>query len=312
MSQGQHYEFAHRRLPEAFFADPDGMRSLLQSGNVAALRQFWDTCQEGKARSSEGLSGDWIERQGLTLGLVTLPTPQAPPEAHFAALIFEPQPYRYLVLEKTMDGGTILGEWNPRRNYGQGPPAQADSFVLAVQDLLQNPPEMVEARLDPAEFQLQAEDLPRYLKATPATPLKISPVKMALCQCVFLALACEDWWPRAYQAAGASWWSFRFKKKTRHNLASLVMALLYPAVQARQPDKTPALVMSTFMLCEYWFPLGKPSLEWSVHQEIITPQLVAQFLAQQLGRPKRVPTLLPLFLEHQRLIEERVQSVELI
>lgn len=82
---------------------------------------------------------------GYTAHVVTMPEPQFPPEAYFAAIVFkddEPKEYmqpspstRYFTLEKSKGELPVLGEClrdGKRRNYGAGPAPDKAAFLQAV------------------------------------------------------------------------------------------------------------------------------------------------------------------------------------
>ena len=77
--------------------------------------------------------------------VVTMPTPESPPEAHFVAIVHkndEPKLYgrvspstRYFTLEASFSPLPVLCEWRPdgsRLNYGSGPIPETGAFVQAV------------------------------------------------------------------------------------------------------------------------------------------------------------------------------------
>jgi hypothetical protein len=75
-------------------------------------------------------------RDGVRMGVLTLPMPRAPTEAWFAAVVgsaSDPAYLRYLLLEQGESGpegspSTVLTEWSSttHRNYGAGPPSTAN------------------------------------------------------------------------------------------------------------------------------------------------------------------------------------------
>ena len=82
---------------------------------------------------------------GHTAYVVTMPTPQFVPEAHFAAIVFkddEPKYFmqkspstRYFTLEKSLEESAVFCECLPngnRRNYGAGPVPDPAAFTKAV------------------------------------------------------------------------------------------------------------------------------------------------------------------------------------
>jgi hypothetical protein len=82
---------------------------------------------------------------GYTAHVVTMPEPQFPPEAYFAAIVFtddEPKAYmeaspstRYFTLEKSLGKATALGEClrgGNHRNFGAGPVPDQNAFIKAL------------------------------------------------------------------------------------------------------------------------------------------------------------------------------------
>jgi len=307
VTAGQRYLFAHRLLPEFFFAQPEDLWEALQRTDSPILSQLWGSLGR---ESSAGLSCTPVRREGIRLGLVTLPRPQDSPEAYFAALVYEPQPYRYLVLEHSFNGRTVLGEWNPRRNFGPGPGPQPEAFLESVLELLRNPPQMTSVQVSPEDFQLNEGDVARYLEATEAQPLQLPLSKLALCHGAFLQVGLRVWFGRIDAAAQASWWSFRFKKRVYHCVACLIMGLFNRAVLRRESNPPPALPMATYLFCEHQFSLGMPCLIWSADEPELTPEMAARFLAGHLRRPARARALQVILEEHNALIEERMSALK--
>jgi hypothetical protein len=121
------YQFAHRLLPELFFADPDHViTKLSQPGGLAWLRDRWTDLGQlfADAVDADALRYDFEPvDDSLTLILIRFPTPVAAMEPWFAAiahrapvtrmLVFAaPREARYFVLERgNNDADAKVGEW---------------------------------------------------------------------------------------------------------------------------------------------------------------------------------------------------------
>lgn len=306
MSFNQHYLFAHRLLPEVFAADPEGMLAMLRGDASGPMLEMWARCQQGKPMSSQGLAARLIERPGFTVGLVTMPPPQNSPEAYFIAMVFEPGPPRYLVLEKGARG-TIVGQWNPRGNLGEGPPPEVDQFLARVHDLASNPQELHTVNIDPEQLEVKPGEMQRYLEASPANLLRLTPEKLMALHCILLLVGREQWGTPLHRASQASWWSFRFKKKVNDMACCLVLSMMYSRLYQQDPLKATAGLMGACALCQHYFPHVDP--QWENHPDELTPRTVAELMASRLSRPQRAAALEPFFEMHQKIIDDRLQGV---
>ena len=160
-ARAHHYVFAHRVLPQiaaksggAFALD------LLQDHRRAAARlvELWE--QIGGDLTiplpSTGLDVVIGTCRGQPTPVIVLPTPEIMSEAHFVALVPEPQGFlarllgrpktwRFFTLEFGLGMGgtqrTVVCEWKlgpegfEHANYGDGPAAEIDAFLERLQGL---------------------------------------------------------------------------------------------------------------------------------------------------------------------------------
>lgn len=157
-----HYSFTHLVLRQAAFDDPMRCVSTLGSpGCDDYLVQLWDevekTCEHYKQPVELSPSDIMVHR--LRIGdhpcaLVEMPTPAAPGEAFYVALVvnlnvsdrsrgFADRPLRYITLEETGRGGgaltTVLAEWtgpDSKIQHGPGPDPSIDEFMARVTELI--------------------------------------------------------------------------------------------------------------------------------------------------------------------------------
>ena len=161
------YLFQFVALPEEAFQNhpelirelengPVALMTLLHARSMATIR----CAQAGGMPSPHMITEEDVQAQnqlfrtlsvqahksnGYTAHVVTMPAPQSPPEAYFAAIVFkddEPKVYRqaspstrYFTLEMSLGGMTILGEslrGGARRNFGPVPAPDPKTFVQAV------------------------------------------------------------------------------------------------------------------------------------------------------------------------------------
>jgi len=139
-----HYLFAHRELPSAAFRFGADLVSAARDGRLT-LDTVWVRVGEGLPEpdrlTPEGLSVSCRRLQDRDVLLVTLPAPQAPTEAYFAAIVVPA--LRYFTLEdayRPVDGAryTVLGEWTDAGihvNHGAGPPPEPEPFLAAISRL---------------------------------------------------------------------------------------------------------------------------------------------------------------------------------
>jgi hypothetical protein len=133
--KSQHQTFAYEALPELFHNDPRAFLTYLRRDKLNFLRFWWDyvgknTGSKDKA-SNEGLDYAIQEvENGVTLTMITLPTPTRPREAYYLALVL-PKPKGGLFVRKDLtrvftleskvdaDGTTrlFIGEITPRLKH---------------------------------------------------------------------------------------------------------------------------------------------------------------------------------------------------
>jgi len=157
--KSQHLAFSYEALPELFHNDPHGFLTYLRRDKLNFLRFWWDyvgkNVGEKNRVSSEGL--DYTIRDlenGVTLTMVTLPTPSKPKEAYYLALVL-PKPRGGLFIKKDLtriftlecktdaDGTlkTVIGEITPRLKhieFAQGPDPSLDAFNQAVIEIIKS------------------------------------------------------------------------------------------------------------------------------------------------------------------------------
>lgn len=238
-----------------------------------------------------------------------MPPPSKSAEAYFVALVFEPQPCRYLVLEKSFPG-TVLGQRNPRANLGQSPPPEAEAFLAAVRNAIRNPEELTYIAFDLSQLDLQAGELSTYLAASKTNLLTVTPERLASFHCFFLLASCNGWQAHLFRAVGVSWWSFRFKRKAVDYFAWHVMMLLYKRVHRTDPVAGARFMMATQLVCQHAFPRGSEC--WKNFPEDSNPESLATALARALARPAKSAAIQELLLAHQQLIEEKMQGIDLL
>jgi hypothetical protein len=101
-----HYLFAHRALPQIFFANSERLMADLKRDPAGPLAIIWGMVSERldpKQRlDPEGLAGECrTDESGRTIVVVTLPAPERIPEAAFAALVVDGEKQWYLTYERT-------------------------------------------------------------------------------------------------------------------------------------------------------------------------------------------------------------------
>jgi hypothetical protein len=160
MGPSHRYVFAHLALPQMVHGDPEKARDLFTGPEAASFLSFlWGRVGERlppEARATpRGLACEThAAAGGVVIVLVTMPAPEASPEAFFSAMVFTPGPrkllifrhpptVRYLTLELGMDlvnGGdrTVLCGWDKEGthyNMGDGPPPEAGAFLAKVREM---------------------------------------------------------------------------------------------------------------------------------------------------------------------------------
>lgn len=155
--RAQHYYFAHQYLRDnALTASEATCMMLRGDGAVAYLRTLWMTLGlEFRESGDDLIEGNTIDafpfefKSGWAGAVIRFPLPDRQAEAYFAAACFKsssdhgdaPLACRYFTLERGgREGETVLGEWHGDMhvNLGDGPPPDADSFTLAVAQILES------------------------------------------------------------------------------------------------------------------------------------------------------------------------------
>ncbi len=102
----QQTAFIQDALTDLFHSSPESFLSLLNRDGTRFLRFYWDKVGEKfppeQRRDSFGLN--YVIRQpraSTTIGLITLPAPQVPGEAHYAAVVYRPHRRLLLVSDTT-------------------------------------------------------------------------------------------------------------------------------------------------------------------------------------------------------------------
>ena len=159
------YAFQHVVLREAAFENhPELLREFERKESPLPLLYFRskayvrlaenglvDPCEESEADGDaeaelfKPVAVHPHKRNGYTTHVVTMPTPESPPEAHFVAIVHkddEPKEHgcaapstRYFTLESSNTRLPVLCEWREdgsHLNYGEGPAPEMAAFVEAV------------------------------------------------------------------------------------------------------------------------------------------------------------------------------------
>jgi hypothetical protein len=145
-----HYRFAHRTLRGIVEKDPGTFARLSARDDfVRGLTGVWDAMNEAlppeQRLAAEGLATCRSDDQnGRTIVIVTMPPAEHAAEAHFVGVVIDDESLsRYITLEHgwNLDDSprTVLCEWTERghMNFGDGPPADLDSFRQAVHQRLE-------------------------------------------------------------------------------------------------------------------------------------------------------------------------------
>ncbi|WP_342800872.1 hypothetical protein [Nocardia sp. No.11] len=142
-----HYQFAHRVLPD--LAQRLGARMVTDEppfGYTEQLKYLWDSVGERLAPADrlpcDDITGRRLDGDGFRLLLVQLPTPAAPVEAHFVAVVLpdDSDDIRIFTLERAAfqppdrSDATTLGSWadHSHLNLGPGPHPDPTAFVAAI------------------------------------------------------------------------------------------------------------------------------------------------------------------------------------
>lgn len=131
-------------LPLLHFRSKAHIRCI-QAGLIDPRHQETDADMEAESELFKAVAVHPHKRNGYTAHVVSMPTPESPPEAHFVAIVHkddEPKEYmqespstRYFTLEMSHTRLPVLCECRrdgSRRNYGEGPAPDMGAFVAAV------------------------------------------------------------------------------------------------------------------------------------------------------------------------------------
>lgn len=164
----QHYNFAHRLLPQEMFNGPaDVLVPMLSAKGFSEegrehLLGFWEAAGERippknlVPADSLTYSMEVLGHPNSTAYLITLPPPLKKMEAYFALLVFDGpglvcdkfRHLRYFVLEhrglKNGVASASIGEWKPKpdgsleyTDHGCGLPPDKQAFMSKVQQIIQ-------------------------------------------------------------------------------------------------------------------------------------------------------------------------------
>jgi hypothetical protein len=144
----QHYRFAHRELLAAARRLAARMPDLARSGRLNdTLARTWDRAGQAVPTAErlprEGLAASLHSVQNREIVLVTMPKAEHAAEAHFVAIVLsDGRLADYYVLEHGWtvrdEPRTVICKWDERghANLGNGPPADPDAFLDAVEKLV--------------------------------------------------------------------------------------------------------------------------------------------------------------------------------
>jgi hypothetical protein len=157
--KSQHIVFSYEALPELFHNDSRGFLTYLRRDKLNFLRFWWNfvgkNVGEKNQVSSEGLDFTIRELEnGVTLTIITLPTPTKPKEAYYLALVL-PKAKAGLFIKKDFtriftlerkanaDGTSrmVIGEITPRLKhveFTQGPDPSLEAFNQAVIEIIKS------------------------------------------------------------------------------------------------------------------------------------------------------------------------------
>ena len=157
--KNQHLTFSYEALPELFHNDPRSFLTYLRRDKLNFLRFWWNfvgkNVGEKNQVSSEGLDFTIRELEnGITLTIITLPTPTKPKEAYYLALVL-PKAKVGLFVKKDLtriftleckanaDGTSrmVIGEITHRLRhveFAPGPEPSLDAFNQAVVEIIKS------------------------------------------------------------------------------------------------------------------------------------------------------------------------------
>ena len=156
-ARAQHYQFAHRVVPQVFTSDPSGFMAFLLRDGDRFLRFYWDKIGE-RVDAHDRVEGDGPHGEirkiarDIQVALIRLPEPKFMTEAYFTAAAYHPQldghmlaDYYTLEFSVSLPGGepyTVLGRWvgTTHFNFGAGPQPEPELFLEAVAEKLAGRP----------------------------------------------------------------------------------------------------------------------------------------------------------------------------
>ena len=115
-----YFNFAHLALPELFTRDAARLMRSLDDEGEEFLNYLWNSVskyEDAALTVDEHIAVEMIDKGSLRIALITLPKPERPTEAYFAAPVFDPIEgiSRYFTLEIGLNANsepiTSLGEW---------------------------------------------------------------------------------------------------------------------------------------------------------------------------------------------------------
>lgn len=167
MARMQHYLFAHKRLPKLFHQNPLRLIEELRSDQAQEfLVDFWEAIadnlelDEEDQATSTGLNLISKEEKDYGIIVISLPPPQASPEAYFIGLWmsysndYKKTPFRYFTLELENDldeeddqfvhsqniasQNAVFCEWTETGehiNYDKNPTPTVEKFIETIESL---------------------------------------------------------------------------------------------------------------------------------------------------------------------------------
>ncbi len=155
-----HYLFAHRVLPGRLWQNPSWFLETLYSEHTQGflLTRWGEAAMELDESEflppGDKLRCDFVDLAGgYRAAIISLPEPRFATEAHMVAVVSRPEQRRFLFKTKpvlryfTLEYGladdgmtprTVFGEWtqNSHLNYGDGPAANPQAFLGAMESML--------------------------------------------------------------------------------------------------------------------------------------------------------------------------------
>ena len=143
-----YYRFAHRVFPVVLFRNTEPFRGAALAGRAeGGLQRMWEDVATRTGVPSDAslpVRASLHECHGRAVVVVTPPKPEHVTEAHFIAVVLDPNDaafLRYVVLEHSWDihsqPRTAIGEWTAAEshiNYGDGPEPTEAAFLAVICD----------------------------------------------------------------------------------------------------------------------------------------------------------------------------------